>query len=146
MSNSRFRWLGGLPCSLALILWTLALAGVAACDNPLGPTPQELLEGDWTWVQSIGGIAGETRTPASTGESMRLRFRDPNTVEWTRNGVLEHATTYQIFAIDDSGNRIIEYSEPLMGSESQTLSVGEDLLVLIDDCCDRFAYTFERAL
>lgn len=127
-------------------LGTVALAGATACgNNPLAPTTQELLQGNWTWVQSTGGFAGETRTPTSTGETMSLRFLNPNAVEWTQNGVLTRATTYQIFTSDDGGRRTIDYSEPLFGSDFQTLIVGDDLLVLTDDCCDRFEYTFARA-
>ena len=46
----------------------LAVIGATGCGDPVAVTTAELLEGSWTWVESSGGITGETFTPASTGE------------------------------------------------------------------------------
>ena len=126
-------------------LAVLVVVAAAGCSDPVAPTTAELLAGSWTWVESTGGIAGGTRTPASTGETMSLRFLGTDSVELTRNGVLEGATTYRLLSSDDGGTTVIEYAEPLFGFDSQALTVGDDVLVLIDDCCDGFAYRFERA-
>ncbi len=122
----------------------LAVACATGCSDPVVPRTVELLEGTWTWVESIGGIAGETRTPASTGETMTLRFLGANSVELTRNGVLAGATTYQLLLDDDGGTTFIEYAQPLLGFTSQRLSVGEEELILRDGCCDGFVYRFQR--
>ena len=126
-------------------LGILALVGPMGCNDPLAPTTPELLEGDWTWVESSGGIAGENRTPASTGETMSLRFLGADSVELTRNGALEGATTYQLFASDDGATTVIEYAQAILGFGSQGLSVTQDVLVLSDGCCDGHVYRFERA-
>ena len=72
----------------------LAVVGATGCGDPVALTTVELLEGSWTWVESSGGITGETSTPASTGETMTLRFLGADSVELTRNGVLAGATPH----------------------------------------------------
>ncbi len=125
-------------------LLILAVVAAMACDDPVALATVEQLEGGWTWVESIGGIAGETRTPASTGETMTLRFFGADSVELTRDGVLAGATTYQIFLDDDGGSTVIEYAQSLFGFASQGLFVGEEELILRDGCCDGFVYRFQR--
>ena len=122
----------------------LVVVGATACDDPVALTTVQLLEGSWTWVESSGGIAGEIRTPESTGETMTLRFLGADSVELTRNGVLAGATTYQIFFYDDGGSTEIEYAQPLFGFASQGLFVGETELILRDGCCDGFVYEWRR--
>jgi len=123
----------------------LVVAGGTACSDPLGPTT-ELLVGSWTWVGSSGGITGGTFTPASTGETMTLRFLGADSVELSRNGVPAGATTYQLRLEDDGGTIFIEYAQSLFGFASQQLFVGEEELILHDGCCDGFVYGFEREL
>ena len=125
-------------------LGILAVVGPMGCNDPIAPTTRELLEGDWTWVESSGGIAGETRTPTSTGETMGLRFLGADSVELTRDGILRGATTYQLTSSVDGGT-VIEYEEAILGFGSQGLSVTQDVLILSDGCCDGFVYRFERA-
>ena len=127
------------------MLGILAVAGPMGCNDPIAPTTQELLEGDWTWVESSGGIAGETRTPTSTGETMSLRFLGAGSVELTRNRALEGATTYQLQSSDGGATTTIEYAQGIFGFASQGLSVTQDELILSDGCCDGFVYRFERA-
>jgi len=126
------------------VMTILVVVGAMACGDPVALATVELLEGSWTWVESSGGIAGETRTPESTGETMTLRFLGADSVELTRNGVLAGATTYQIFFYDDGGSTEIEYAQPLFGFASQGLYVGEAELILRDGCCDGFVYEWRR--
>ena len=122
----------------------LAVIGATGCGDPVAVTTAELLEGSWTWVESSGGITGETFTPASTGETMTMQFLGADSVELTRNGVLAGATTYQLLLQDDGGTTVIEYAQALFGFPSQGLFVGEEELILRDDCCDGFVYRFQR--
>ncbi len=123
----------------------LVVVGGMACSDPVVPTTVELLEGSWTWVESSGGITGGTFTPASTGETMTLRFLGADSIELSRNGVAAGATTYQLLLQDDGGTTFIEYAQSLFGFTSQQLFVGEEELILRDGCCDGFVYTFERS-
>ena len=134
MSNTVWKTLG-----------ILALVGPMACSDAIAPTTQELLEGEWTWVESSGGIAGGTRTPASTGETMSLRFLGTDSVEVIRNGALQGATTYQLRSSDGGAMTVIDYTQGIFGFDSQQLSLTLDVLLLIDGCCDGYAYRFQRA-
>ena len=124
-------------------LGILMLVGPMGCGDPTGPT-RELLEGDWTWVESSGGIAGWTLTPESTGETMSLRFHSGHSVELTRNDAVEGTTTYRLVSSDDGMTMSIEYAEGIFGFATQGLSVTQDVLILRDGCCDGFIYRFER--
>ena len=126
-------------------LSVLAVVAGTGCGGPLEPTTVELLDGSWTWVESSGGITGGTFTPASTGETMTLRFLGADSIELSRNGVPAGATTYQLLLQDDGDTTFIEYAQSLFGFTSQQLFVGEEELILLDGCCDGFAYTFERS-
>ena len=126
-------------------LGILAVMCAMACSNAIAPTTQQLLEGDWTWVESSGGITGGTRTPASTGETLSLRFLGSDSVEVTRNGASQGATTYQLRSTDSGATTFIDYAQGILGFDSQELSLTLDILLLIDGCCDGFAYRFERA-
>jgi len=136
---------GGVRNTVWKMLGILAVAGLMGCNDPIAPTTQALLEGDWTWIESSGGIAGEARIPTSTGETMSLRFLGADSVELTRNGALEGATTYQLQSSDGGATMTIEYAQGIFGFASQGLSVTQDELILSDGCCDGFVYRFERA-
>ena len=127
------------------LLAILAVVGPIGCSDPTAPGTQDLLEGDWTWVESSGGIAGVTRTPESTGETMSLRFLSGSSVEVTRNGSVEGTTTYELVSSADGATTTIQYAQGIFGFASQGLSVTQGVLILIDGCCDGFTYRFERA-
>ncbi len=123
----------------------LAVVGGTACGDPVVPSTVELLDGSWTWVESSGGIAGGTRTPASTCETMSLRFLGTDSVEVIRNGAVQGATTYRLRSSDGGATTVIDYAQGIFGFDSQELSLTLDVLLLIDGCCDGYAYRFERA-
>lgn len=135
----------GVSNKVRKALGILAVVGPMACSETVAPTTQELLEGNWTWVESSGGIAGRTQTPSSTGETMSLRFLGTDSVEVTRNGALRGATTYQLQLSDDGGMTVIHYAQGIFGFDSQELDLTLDVLLLIDGCCDGYAFRFERA-
>ena len=58
---------------------------------------------------------------------------------------LESATTYQLRSSDDGTTTVIDYAQAIFGFGSQELTVKQDVLLLIDGCCDGFAFRFERA-
>ena len=125
-------------------LGVLVMAGAAACSDPVAPTTQDRLVGSWAWVEATGGIAGETRTPESTGESMTLVFSSADSVELSRAGSPAASTTYRLVVPEDGGAMRIEYEEPLFGFDSQEVSFDGDDLMLTDPCCDGFVYRFRR--
>lgn len=102
------------------------------------------LVGEWSWVEARGGIAGVTITPASTGQTIVLRFDDER-VELVRNDELERTVEYRAVTKPDGSGLELTYDGPLLtGFESQTASLPEeDVLILTDPCCDGYEYRFE---
>ena len=129
-----------------LILFaSIAVSGAWACDSATDPSPQEGIYGTWTWVESTGGIAGVTLTPASTGDSMTLRFTVSEEAELFRNGSPVRTVSF-VTTLGAEGAFEIRYDEPLLGFESQMATLPSALdLVLTDPCCDGFVYRWVRA-
>lgn len=87
-----------------LLACLLLLTAVAACGSapvdppdeepgPLDSTAQRLL-GQWRWVRSAGGIAGQVRTPVTEGFTRTVRFVEPDRVEVRRDAWLEVQTRF----------------------------------------------------
>jgi hypothetical protein len=129
-----------------LILFaSIATSGLSGCGSATGPSSQDVLYGTWAWVESTGGIASVTLTPASTGDSMTLRFTVSDEAELFRNGSLVRTVGF-VTTPGPRGAFEIRYDEPLMGFESQmaTLPTSHDL-TLMDPCCDGFVSRWVRA-
>lgn len=131
---------------LLLLLATLAASATGhACSFGTGPSAQERLEGTWSWVESTGGIAGLTSTPASTGDSVTLLFTLMGEVSLFRNGSLERTVGFST-ARSSGSDLEIRYDEPLMGFETQTATFPNPFdLVLTDPCCDGFVSRYARS-
>jgi hypothetical protein len=117
----------------------------AACAaSSFGPD-STTLAGDWVWVESSGGIAGWTLSPASEGYEMTLRFSDlVREVELFRDGTSQARTTYA-YAFDGDGSARLLFEQPLFGFESARVEIQRgDTLVLVDPCCDGFARRWVR--
>lgn len=112
-------------------------------DDPSAPGSQESLVGSWIWVESTGGFAGMTRTPASTGETLTLAFTSDGLIEVVQNGVFQRSIPFTATPGTDAGTFLVSYAEPLFGFATQTATlVGTDALTLADPCCDGFTYRF----
>lgn len=138
MDRTRF-----LPILFAAFVMTGAVGG---CGLSTGPSSEVGVIGTWTWLESTGGIAGVTLTPASTGESMALRFTLDGQAQLFRNGSLERMVGFATTPGREEGALEVSYDAPLMGFEVQTATFPSgDELVLTDPCCDGFAYRYLRA-
>lgn len=114
------------------------------CGEITAPDIGEGIIGRWTWVESTGGIAGLTRTPASTGETRSLRF-DGSFAESFRDGELQRRDGYSLNRIGGTEGFQIIYHGPLAPFASQAVELRADTLVLIDPCCDGFTSRYERS-
>lgn len=79
----------------SLLAAVLAL-GVSACQKTTVSAPAEGLAGEWSWVESRGGLTGnQTYTPASTGTTVRWILRADSTVQinTTRQGLAQPIQT-----------------------------------------------------
>lgn len=119
---------------------------VWACGLSTVPTIEEPIIGAWEWVESTGGIAGMTLTPASTGETRSVRFSASGVARLYVDGLETRAVGFAVRQGGERGSLEILYDEPLMGFESQTATFPSvDVLVLTDPCCDGFVSRFTRA-
>ena len=105
------------------------------------------LYGDWTWSTSIGGIAGFTYTPQSTGKNVVLRLSpSKNFSVWT-NGVLTEEGTFQLhtrqYGWDPTNSPEIEFSFDPM-SPMRLHKVNADSLVLVEAVADGFTHYLTR--
>ena len=109
--------------------------------------PKAALYGDWTWSTSIGGIAGFTYTPQSTGKNVVLRLSpSKNFSVWT-NGVLTEEGTFRLYTrqygSDPTNWPEIEFSSDPM-SPVRLHNVNADSLVLVDAYADGYVHYFTR--
>lgn len=63
--------------TLLLILSVFVAAGFNSCQKENLGTSKDIT-GKWTWVKSVGGIAGMTLTPQSTGNHFRDEYAGTN--------------------------------------------------------------------
>ena len=138
-----------IPSRRAGMLAVLIAAPTACGSNPVEPTVEARLFGTWEWVEAEGGIAGSVITPETEGFTRRLLITRPNRIELFRNGVSERVASFELLPAQDLVDEFVSprlrYSDPIFGFEEQ--EVGFDLegrLILIDPCCDGFAYTWTR--
>jgi len=103
--------------------------------------------GSWVWIESSGGIAGVTLTPASTGETMAIDFTAGGEARLSRNGTIERTVDFDTSPGAEKGSLVVSYGEPLWGFDTQTATFPDSAtLVLTDPCCDGFTYRYVRAL
>jgi len=108
--------------------------------------PPATLVGSWSWQKSVGGIAGVTLTPQSTGHTQGLVFRSYGICERYRDDTLIVAGQYSIarektWAFPDTV-AVIYYQNNWQ--EPQATQIRGDTLELVDLCIDCFGHTYVR--
>ena len=122
------------------VMTGLAMLG---CGSVTGPDLDEQIVGQWEWIESTGGIAGMTLTPASTGETRALRF-DSERVSSFRNDSLVATQRYTLALVAGTDTWTIDYLDAGSAFEMQTAELRADTLVLTDPCCDGFVSRYLR--
>ena len=123
----------------------ICLAGCNEGDNIPDNMGNEI-SGTWFWLESTGGIAGWTITPASTGDSVRLVFTTSN-FEKHVNDTLRNEGPYTI----TEGPTIYD-TQPgnILHIEGETTSSivlqHSDTLLLREECYDCYIQTFVRSV
>ena len=132
-----------------LLTVTIAILSifVSGCtkDRPAN-SDVERLYGIWNWVQSSGGFAGVTTTPATAGYTKTLEFNNDGSYKWFKNGTLQGETKFTLTegsSIFTSGTaHLIKYHNDFI---TQSVTFGEqDTLFLSDECYDCFGHTYTR--
>ena len=124
--------------SIILIINLIGCKKEDECFKAIG------INGEWVWIESVGGIGGWTLTPESEGIMKKLIIDDFKYKEFVNDSlVLE--TEYELGISD----------ETLLGTEEKTFirfeSGGEQAIVisdseleLIDQCFDCYNHRFKR--
>lgn len=132
--------MGWRAAGAASVLTGLMMLG---CGTVTGPDLDARIAGQWEWVESTGGIAGMTLTPASTGETRELRF-DRERVESYRNDTLVVSQRYTMALVAGTQRWRIDYLDAGSAFDSQMAELLGDTLVLTDPCCDGFISRYRR--
>lgn len=96
------------------ILLLLLLTTMVSCtDN--NDSVDKSLTGTWSWVSTDGGIAANIHdTPASTGNTIDLKFTSDNKYIYYTNGVLSSQGTYKLATqksiVDGLNKNVIVFS------------------------------------
>lgn len=101
------------------------------------------LVGSWNWLESSGGIAGTTTTPASTGNTMTMVISNNSLKQFT-NGNLTLQTNYTIEVrkseIFGGQREMIIYENGF----KKSFEIKGDKLTLFDECSDCFQSMYEK--
>lgn len=115
----------------------LVMSLLISCESNSNIDDSSSISGNWIWVESSGGIAGQTNTPESTGNQIELEISQ-YTIKRFENGELKSELTYKI-----------EIGESIRSTEKVKLIVYENdwkqsfekrgkKLYLYDECYDCF--------
>ena len=123
----------------------------AGCSTQTGPSefPLEEIYGSWDWIKSVGGFAGETKTPSSTGYTMRLVFNTNGTFEWYRADTLMASARFTILrdecpCITSESVDIIHYADGGQLVNQEISLISSDTLSLVACCCDCYEDMYVR--
>ncbi|MDJ1469107.1 hypothetical protein [Xanthocytophaga flava] len=131
------------------LLFVAILLAFTQCNtNSVSPTEKYSstdLVGRWVWVQSSGGIAGTTNTPASTNETIEVEFTTDAHQRIYKNGQLISDLTYQI--IQDTSmytGKIASQIDYGHGSFRTSYDFDKGDLILAQECFDCFVSRYTR--
>ncbi|WP_367755929.1 hypothetical protein [Flavobacterium sp. WC2430] len=114
-----------------------------SCSTSESTMVANSIVGKWDWVQSSGGITGETTTPSSTNKSMSVEI-SKSEVKTYENGNLTTTESYSIQAKES----IFGGKKPMLvylsGKPSQSFSVEGAKLFLSDECYDCYQIEYVK--
>lgn len=120
------------------LLLTLVLI---SCEDDEVQSIGERIQGEWFWLQSVGGIDGRTETPASTQTEISIVITS-NSLKKYKNGSLESERSFLISrgsSIYSEGEKDILIFDDDM---KQAVEVNGNRLFLRDECHDCFQHEY----
>jgi len=120
------------------VFLVLVFIGIfSACSKDVKPQISSGIIGEWSWVQSSGGLAGVILTPETTGNEITIEF-SINTYKKYIDGILDVELAYSI----ETGNSIRKNEEiDLIIFEDKTrmsIELKNNKLILYEECYDCF--------
>jgi hypothetical protein len=109
--------------------------------------PQVLdhLIGDWEWVRSVGGIAGNTITPESAGYTKTTHFQTDSTYQEYRNDTLFLSTRFRLYQ-RPLGKVLVDMLQIDDFEPAQIVTVTDSTLDLMDECIDCYLHSYRRLM
>jgi hypothetical protein len=129
---------------LIIFLFATGLLTSCSADEDVRPITAGGLQDSWTWVESIGGIAGSRQSPTTTGNQKQLEFGSDGTVRYYLNGRLVSTETYTI----QTGNSI-RTNQPTQlivygNGRKNSFEVHNNTLLLWDEVYDGYQHQYQR--
>ncbi len=134
------------------IFFFILIASTTACSKIDLPEPEhELLLGEWEWVESSGGINGEVITPSTKGFNKTIEYKEKGVFKVYKDN---KKTTEHLFTIE-KGPSIYSSEEEYQINYYKKLKkigiighhfsfVGNDTLLLSDECMDCYSHVYAR--
>jgi len=113
-------------------------------EAPAGPFDN--LYGQWEWVYSFGGIAGQYINPDSVGYEVSIHFNSNGLFYYYRDDTLLWSDTYNVRELTGSNtfNYIIEYGDSQTYPDQFMELIKSDTLFLVDNCLDCYESLYVR--
>jgi hypothetical protein len=140
----------------------LAMAFLAVClfltscrkDITVPNSEMNKLFGNWQWIETSGGFAGQVKTPATEGYSQSVEFKSDGIYKLYHDGKQKDKKTFTLSqgsSIHDTVTAVlITYKNTGCGNKTEDVikqSVkfgGQDTLFLLDECADCYSFVFVR--
>lgn len=79
----------------SVVIALIIFSSVSSCNKGGLPQPDSII-GKWRWVKSVGGIAGLTITPQTSGYTLTHEFKADSTIKILKNDSLITDTRFSI--------------------------------------------------
>lgn len=138
---------------LFAILVLLLSCVVLSCSSGTAPTTEEVDLGEvgsWTWVKSVGGIAGETFHADSVDYTKGLIFDSVSNYVFTYNKAIRSAGRYvrTLETVPGGGDPVwvVRYSDNMQPSEIIERIDADTLVLAPLSIVDGFTITYSRSV
>ena len=137
-----------IKCSLnskwkVIIVLIIITIGLYSCRKESDESGNiEMLKGKWNWVKSLGGLAGQTYTPESTGSTGMIEFANDSVYKEYRDGQIQYEIGYKLTLDKRSDYWFIDFNK--QRSSFYVFSIDRHTLILNDYTSDAFENTYVR--
>jgi hypothetical protein len=105
------------------------------CSNDDENNIDQQLIGEWKWIESSGGIQGETLNPQTTGENRNIEITSDK-IKYYTNGIL--TLEFDYYLQKGESIRTNEKTDLMIyeNDRKQSIVLNENKLILYDECYD----------
>ena len=140
MNNTNHSGITKLYVILTLVLITITCYSCHKESDETGN--MAMLQGKWNWVKSVGGFAGQTNTPTSTGSTAAVEFTADSIFSEYSNGKMLYKTGYKIVFDQKANYWLISFNNQRSGF--YVSFINRHKLILWDYTSDAFESTYSR--